>query len=605
MFRLIILAWRLSFSVEQDHAAVRVDDIFAAALEGAHGTSHAGASSPLTAVTHEQCAAGGLALITDLEQQCQEVNQKETVPPTRLDATLPVCIQAPMHRAVVAAPLPVELAYSPTAAKAMENEGGDAVVLCIGVFQLPGRSDHRNSIKEPSNSSSTWWPPEQSTQWCGSPRGVEFLNLAIRASGDYRAAVQLRRATGNALGAMHLVDVAVVPKGDRRIGNTGPGHQIESPTFRSSNTFLVPRAVDFMIAGFPKTGTSSLWFGLGNARRVSMYGTEPADWGEIERWRRQSTTTKAAIAPGVNKEAAAGFFEGGNRFKSNASGYGQWGKTSSLGFSPLLPAHGRDDDGEEHGEQQIVGFKCSKAVYEPRWILATLNLNPRARFIISLRRPADWLDSFFRYRRFEIQAGGVNAGWAAAMAAADPSLRTITFEDVARGHAGLLGAHRDNGHFVKWLRPIVDIAAAALPTPTAQLPQQQLLVLFLEELATDAAAVHHRAAEFVGLKTSELPFQKEPSSSATSLSAPVVNRGGASQAANRHVEGGLTRGDVKGGSGNEDTGEAGQKHLHLLLLLDNFYAESIRELDDLLLSALGVQNTWWPQRSEVLANCIA
>ena len=310
-----------------------------------------------------------------------------------------------------------------------------------------------------------------------------------------------------------------------------------------------------MIAGFPKTGTSSLWFGLGNARRVSMYGTEPADWGEIERWRRQSTTTKAAIAPGVNKEAAAGFFEGGNRFKSNASGYGQWGKTSSLGFSPLLPAHGRDDDGEEHGEQQIVGFKCSKAVYEPRWILATLNLNPRARFIISLRRPADWLDSFFRYRRFEIQAGGVNAGWAAAMAAADPSLRTIT-EDVARGHAGLLGAHRDNGHFVKWLRPIVDIAAAALPTPTAQLRNSSSSCCSLRSSQRTLQPCTTAPRSSSGSRRRSFR-SKEPSSSATSLSAPVVNRGGASQAANRHVEGGLTRGDVKGGW-YEDTEKQGK-----------------------------------------------
>ena len=88
----------------------------------------------------------------------------------------------------------------------------------------------------------------------------------------------------------------------------------------------------------------------------------------------------------------------------------------------------------------------------------------------------------------------------------------------------------------------------------------------------------------------------------------VVNRGGSSQAAGRHLERDTEEahsgGDRNGGpealpssrpttsGGDEDTSE-------LLLMLDDFYAQSAQELNDLLQSRLGINNTWWPSRASI------
>lgn len=55
-----------------------------------------------------------------------------------------------------------------------------------------------------------------------------------------------------------------------------------------------------------------------------------------------------------------------------------------------------------------------------QWVNFRLAINPVARFVVLLRRPSDWLLSFFRYRSLELREGGGNAGWAEAIAAAEP-----------------------------------------------------------------------------------------------------------------------------------------------------------------------------------------
>ena len=36
-------------------------------------------------------------------------------------------------------------------------------------------------------------------------------------------------------------------------------------------------------------------------------------------------------------------------------------------------------------------------------------------------------------------------------------------------------------------------------------------------------------------------------------------------------------------------------------MLDDFYAQSAQELNDLLQSRLGINNTWWPSRASIQA----
>lgn len=136
----------------------------------------------------------------------------------------------------------------------------------------------------------------------------------------------------------------------------------------------------------------------------------------------------------------------------------------------------------------------------------------------------------------------------------------------------------------------------------------QLLVLFLEELAADAAAVHCRAAAFVGLAPTELSFSSFDGGSGGDNSRgggvgfSVVNRGGASQAIGCRIEErsmGTRCGTESEGEGNggKERPEKDEKQHTLLLQLDEYYKESIHELNELLLIALGVRNTWWPRRT--------
>ena len=254
---------------------------------------------------------------------------------------------------------------------------------------------------------------------------------------------------------------------------------------------------------------------------------------------------------------------------------------------------------------------------------------------------------------------------AAAAAVRDPSLLAVTFAEVASGEKGLLDVHRDNGHFVLWLRPVLDaLAGFGSARPLRRIDQRRpavagnvesdenapgehspgwggydappaaahgdavgstrrsngperrrggggrralasrLLVLFLEELAADPVAVHRRAAAFVGLKESEMPFLDDGDSPV------VVNRGGSSQAAGRHLERDTEEthpgGDRNGGpealpSSRLTTSDADEHTSQLLLVLDDFYAQSTQELNSLLQSRLGINNTWWPSRASIQA----
>lgn len=242
--------------------------------------------------------------------------------------------------------------------------------------------------------------------------------------------MQLLLGSGSPVGPAHIVDCEVTGTTD---AVASVSHTTAAQPFGAASTpsaaniaawdtlssgggggnagavFAVQRAVDFVIAGFPKTGTSSLWFNLGTITRVSMYSTEPADWREIVRWRRSSSflsssTTIKMITPtlplssSANAETRAGEEEaealregsGGawgqisaaeedktrttaeagavGKGVENAGNYKSKGSLLSASlFSPLL----RTNLEMAEREEKLVGFKCTKAIYDSRWIFAT------------------------------------------------------------------------------------------------------------------------------------------------------------------------------------------------------------------------------------------
>ena len=250
--------------------------------------------------------------------------------------------------------------------------------------------------------------------------------------------VQLLLGSGSPVGPAHIVDcqvtattytatatsfaLAVNPSGAgstppavtdiAAFGTLGSG---DSGGGDGGAVLVMPRAVDFVIVGFPKTGTSSLWFNLGTVARVSMYSTEPADWQEIVRWRlsscpyfnsssSSSTTTAATIkatmpsTSSINAERSIGVGaaeaqtrgpggacgrmsvaendEAGTSAEAGAVGKGVENagnnkRNASLSSASLLSPLLRASLGMKEREKQLMGFKCSKAIYDPRWIFAT------------------------------------------------------------------------------------------------------------------------------------------------------------------------------------------------------------------------------------------
>lgn len=109
---------------------------------------------------------------------------------------------------------------------------------------------------------------------------------------------------------------------------------------------------------------------LGGPCHAFRYTTEPSDWAELAAWRRQLRHAHAY---------------------SRAHAHGH---ANTLGHG-----HGPQESPQEYPQERravVRGFKCPKVVYDIRWVHALLAINPRTRFVITLRRPSDWLLSFYR-----------------------------------------------------------------------------------------------------------------------------------------------------------------------------------------------------------------
>ena len=142
---------------------------------------------------------------------------------------------------------------------------------------------------------------------------------------------------------------------------------------------------------------------------------------------------------------------------------------------------------------------------------------------------------------------------------AHPEVLNITLEDVCYRGADLLGASVRNGVFVTWVRPLLKVV-----------PREQVHVIFVEEMeASDAW--FPRLTQFLGVV------------SRIQNSMPVLKQ------LNRRRD----RTSVPGLVESEDEEEA--YHRRFKIALDEFYAESERELGEEIARALGSRavSDWW------------
>jgi len=450
-------------------------------------------------------------------------------------------------------------ASAPPVCFVQEHLNGEPLVLSKGnvvmlSMNVPGHGQHRYSEEIASLElcvalvmlcASRAWPKEgahwQCAEWVNSAyESVQFKFGPVKA-GDYRAAAQLRfrgwkpdpftgllkseeMTLDGAGGPMHITDISLI---DGR-GSEKPGDaSIVTPTLGAK--------FDFILGGFPKTGTSTLWQNLGLVSRVNMYGTEPEDWHEITRWRRE-----------------------------------------------LFKLSTTDNDAK------LLGFKVTKFMYDRRWAMAALELNPSTKFVLSLRKPSMWLRSFVKYRQSEIAGAflpkaGNEGKWARTAVEAEPSLRNATFADVAISGIDLLGAHRDRGHFHLFLGPILQLFGEhALPSA-----KERVFVVMLEQMAAEPFETHNKIAQFLGIGPSELPLELQIANRNNPRSPP----GGP-----LFPNGVRSPHDVVE-NGSEWCDEHGICQWFsdeaVLIALDEFYATSTAELNYILKKALGYENKWW------------
>ena len=394
------------------------------------------------------------------------------------------------------------------------------------------------------------WPGADNQHWCGDPSVGRLFHMGVRHPGAFRAATQLRWSQhydtsiiplinewpghDGAAGPMHIIDMIVFAKGETT--------ETEAAASYAQNVSAagapLPPTIDFILGGFPKTGTSTLWDNLGSSAPVEMYGTEPRDWYEADSWRKE--------------------------------------------VEPAFPG------------SSLLGIKVTKFMFDKRWLIGSLEANTGIKFVISLRKPSSWLRSFVRYRQaeinsaFESQAGNDGA-WARSVVDQQPGLLNVTFIDVVYAGRDLLGAHRDRGCFMLWVGPLLRLLG-----PGAR---DKLLVVFLEEMAVAPLEVHQRVARFIGMDPGQLPptlgivnKNTVPSSSSSSGrgEAPPCGERGAQCASGRRPEAsGGTWCDPVDGVCHWISDDGA------MVALDEYYADCSARLNAMLREHLGVENTWW------------
>lgn len=134
---------------------------------------------------------------------------------------------------------------------------------------------------------------------------------------------------------------------------------------------------------------------------------------------------------------------------------------------------------------KAVGIKNPNLIYEPHNILALYKSNKNMKFIISMRNPSDWLFSFYQYRMLEIKN---EREWLTDILKRHSEYRKISFDDVVYNGKSFLGVSVEHGFFVNYLEDLYK-----------WIPKENILIVMLEEIATNPSEAYSRIFEFVDI----------------------------------------------------------------------------------------------------------
>lgn len=190
-----------------------------------------------------------------------------------------------------------------------------------------------------------------------------------------------------------------------------------------------------------------------------------------------------------------------------------------------------------------VGIKNPNIIFEPHNLLALYNSNKNMKFIISMRKPSDWLFSFYQYRMLEIKN---NKPWLDLYLKRNPEYKKITFDDVVYRNREFLGVSRKAGFFVDYLIDIFE-----------WIPKENILVMMMEEISMNPDDAYSRLFDFLGVNSNSSKF----------LGVLANNKSNFYEHRNKYSE--------------------------QLLFLDDFYEKKNKELNVFLSKNIGYNNVFW------------
>lgn len=136
------------------------------------------------------------------------------------------------------------------------------------------------------------------------------------------------------------------------------------------------------------------------------------------------------------------------------------------------------------GDQGLSLIKNPNLVYEPWWLSTIDSIVGPAKYIICLRDPLTALNSFYWYRRRELdqQSSWINPRRRPAVVPSE--------KEVMQGQAELLGASRSRISYPKWIKPLLNF-----------IPPNRLLCLCLERFSADPVEGQRTINAFLGYQT--------------------------------------------------------------------------------------------------------
>lgn len=191
----------------------------------------------------------------------------------------------------------------------------------------------------------------------------------------------------------------------------------------------------------------------------------------------------------------------------------------------------------------ILGIKNPNIIYEPHNLEALRKSNRDMRLVISMRKPSEWLYSFYQYRMLEMKN---ERRWLQPYLRKHPEYRRITFDDIVYKNASFLGVTVSAGFYVDYLVNIYKLW-----------PAENILVLMTEEIAEYPEQTYLRIAKFLKIS--------KPAEIASGIKANV----------------------------NKKRYGRRQKYAKHLSYLDEVYADKNRELNLFLRQVANYDNVHW------------